>query len=354
MEIFQSISLLFASLPSLVRSLNPLDAVIVVVFIFYIFVGFEVGFFIAFFDFLGFILAFLLGLKGYSFIGQSLTGTIGISHGFANAIGFFVLALVSQVVISVILRKMHNKIGEELSPAREDFSQEHPMAAAYMQSSSRFLGILPGAASAFILLSFLLTLLIALPFSGFLKKTVASSTLGNVLTTASQGLEKRVNNVFGLAAQDTLNFLTLEPKSEKSVALGFTTTAVSIDEEAEAQMFTLLNKEREASGLRPVIFDKKLQEIARLHAKDMLARGYFSHHTPDGLSPFDRMAKANVTYISAGENLALAPSTVLAMQGFMQSPPHRANILSSDFGKIGIGAIDAGVYGVMFAQELTD
>lgn len=345
---------MYMEIVQFIRSLNPLDAVIVAVFIFYVIEGFEVGFFIAFFDFLGFILAFLLGLKGYSFIGQSLTGTIGISHGFANAIGFFVLAFVSQIIISIILRKIHNKIEEDLSPAREDFSQEHPMVSAYTQSASRFLGILPGAASAFILLSFLLTLLIALPFSGFLKKTVASSALGNVLTTASQGLEKRVNDVFGLAAQDTLNFLTLEPKSEKSVALGFTTTAVSIDEEAETQMLTLLNKEREAKGLRPVIFDKKLQEIARSHAKDMLARGYFSHHTPDGLSPFDRMAKENVTYISAGENLALAPSTVLAMQGFMQSPPHRANILSSAFGKIGIGAVDAGMYGIMFAQELTD
>ncbi len=86
----------------------------------------------------------------------------------------------------------------------------------------------------------------------------------------------------------------------------------------------------------------------------MLARGYFSHYTPEGLSPFDRMAKANIAFIAAGENLAFAPNVTLAMQGLMQSPGHRANILSKDFGRVGIGVLDAGIYGEMFVQEFKD
>jgi uncharacterized protein YkwD len=100
--------------------------------------------------------------------------------------------------------------------------------------------------------------------------------------------------------------------------------------------------------------DMQLRKLARSHSLDMFQRGYFSHYTPDGLSPFDRMNAANIEYTYAGENLALAPSTDLAMQGLMNSPGHRANILNPNFNKIGIGAIDGGIYGIMFSQEFTN
>ena len=86
----------------------------------------------------------------------------------------------------------------------------------------------------------------------------------------------------------------------------------------------------------------------------MLKKGYFSHYTPEGLSPFDRMEKVGIVYLAAGENLALSPNADLAMQGLMNSEGHKANILSKDFGKVGIGAIDGGVYGQMYCQEFTD
>jgi uncharacterized protein YkwD len=119
-------------------------------------------------------------------------------------------------------------------------------------------------------------------------------------------------------------------------------------------MFKMVNTERVQHGLAPVFFDAKLRAVARAHSDDMFKRGYFSHYTPEGLSPFDRMKNANIEFLSAGENLALAPTTELAMQGLMNSPGHRANILSPSFGKIGIGVIDGGIYGKMYSQEFTD
>jgi len=97
-----------------------------------------------------------------------------------------------------------------------------------------------------------------------------------------------------------------------------------------------------------------LQPVGRAHAADMLKRGYFSHYTPEGLSPFDRMEQAGITYLYAGENLAFSPNVTLAMQGLMNSPGHRENILSEHFGRVGIGVLDAGVYGEMFVQEFRD
>ena len=66
------------------------------------------------------------------------------------------------------------------------------------------------------------------------------------------------------------------------------------------------------------------------------------------------MEKAGISYQAAGENLAYAPNVDVAHTGLMNSEGHRANILSADFGKVGIGVIDGGVYGKMFVQEFTD
>jgi uncharacterized protein YkwD len=115
-----------------------------------------------------------------------------------------------------------------------------------------------------------------------------------------------------------------------------------------------VNKERKTQGLQPLVMDEKLQVLARNYAKDMFKRGYFSHNNPEGYSPFDRMAVAGIDYQAAGENLALAPNESLAMQGLMNSPGHKANILSPKFGRVGIGVIDGGIYGEMFVQEFTD
>ena len=86
----------------------------------------------------------------------------------------------------------------------------------------------------------------------------------------------------------------------------------------------------------------------------MFEKGFFSHYNLQGESPFDRMDKAGISYVAAGENLALTPTVAIAHQGLMDSPGHRANILSPDFGRIGIGVIDGGIYGKMFVQEFTN
>jgi uncharacterized protein YkwD len=119
-------------------------------------------------------------------------------------------------------------------------------------------------------------------------------------------------------------------------------------------MFADVNNERTSRSLAALAFSDNLAAVARAHCSDMLKRGYFSHYTPEGLSPFDRMTEANIIFNNAGENLALAPNVDLAMKGLMQSPGHKANILSTNFHRIGVGVIDGGIYGEMFCQEFTD
>lgn len=331
--------------------LNFLDVIIIVVFILYIFEGFEIGFTEGLLDLFNFVVSFALGLKFYGVIGRLLIQYVSIPPGFANACGFFIVAFLSEIILALFLRKkLHSIYRLSLRSKDEHLSK----GGAYLTSLNHVLGIIPAVVSAGILMSFLLTTIISLPFSPFLKHTVSSSQFGSLLVVNTQAFEKSLSNVFGGAVYETLTFLTVKPESNESVNLLFKTKAVTIDSEAENYMLSLVNKQRLSQGLSLLVVDEHLRERAREYSKDMFARGYFSHYTPEGLSPFDRMAQANVSYTFAGENLALAPNTDLSMQGLMQSKGHRENILSPNFKKVGIGVVDGGIYGEMFTQEFTD
>lgn len=323
--------------------LNWIDILIIFIFTFYIIEGYAVGFISGVIDFISFLFSFLIALKSYMFFGGLLTKFASLSIGFSNALGFMLAAFVSEFVVSFFLKKF-----AVLKIIKNVYSDSKFLRI------NNILGIIPGAASSAIILTFFLTLIISLPLSPNLKNYIFSSKFGSVLISNSQGLEKSLNAVFGGAVSDTLNFLTVEPKGDESLNLHFATSEFSVDAKSEQEMFRMVNSERVKNSMPALTFDNSLSEVGRKHCKDMFQRGYFSHYTPEGLSPFDRMDKAGISYSYAGENLALAPNVTTAMQGLMQSPGHKANILSPNFGKVGIGVIDAGVHGEMFCQEFTD
>jgi uncharacterized protein YkwD len=150
---------------------------------------------------------------------------------------------------------------------------------------------------------------------------------------------------------ETLNLLTIRPESNERVSLPYTVASSRPRPDLEARMLELINKERVAAGLKPLAPDPELTQVARRHSADMFARGYFSHDTPEGRDPFARMREANVHFLTAGENLALAPTVQVAHNGLMHSPGHRANILHPDFGRVGIGIMDGGRRGLMVTQD---
>ena len=105
----------------------------------------------------------------------------------------------------------------------------------------------------------------------------------------------------------------------------------------ETEVFTLVNEARTEQGLPPYEISSELVELARRKAEDMVANGYFAHHSPTYGSPFDMMKDYGVFYNSAGENLAENRTIAGAHTALMQSDSHRANILSRRFNQIGIG-----------------
>jgi len=324
--------------------LNWLDFVVIIVLLFYAFEGYSLGFIASLLDLIGFVLSFIIGLKTYSFFSQVIIKLFSIPPGFSNAVGFLIAAFFAEVIIGFILRRI------VYSKYLKRFTVQGPI----LKSLDKFFGLLFGVLSGLVLFAFLLTVIIALPVSVFLKHSVSSSRIGNFLVSRTAGFEKDLNNIFGGAINETINFLTVEPGENEIVNLNFKTKSLSIDQSSEREMFNMVNNKRISRGFTTLTADTKLTEVARDHCKDMFVRGYFSHYTPEGFSPFDRMAQADIDFTYAGENLALAPNVTVSMQGLMQSPGHKANILSANFGRIGVGVIDGGIYGQMYCQEFTD
>ncbi|EAX48069.1 Allergen V5/Tpx-1 family protein [Thermosinus carboxydivorans Nor1] len=114
------------------------------------------------------------------------------------------------------------------------------------------------------------------------------------------------------------------------------TSSASVAAE-EQQAVALLNADRAKYGLPALKVNPQLTDLARRYAQDMINRGYFSHYNPEGQSPFDRMRAAGISYRYAGENLAINQNVASAELAFMNSPGHRANILSSNYTEVGIG-----------------
>lgn len=114
----------------------------------------------------------------------------------------------------------------------------------------------------------------------------------------------------------------------------------------------LVNTERARYGLDQLIWNSDLASAAYEHCKDMADRGYFSHNTPEGLTPFDRLRAHGIDYIAAAENIAAGqPDPQSVVDAWMNSPDHRSNILNAKLKEIGIAYFRGGNYGIYWAQE---
>lgn len=106
----------------------------------------------------------------------------------------------------------------------------------------------------------------------------------------------------------------------------------------ENEVIRLVNVERTKRGLQPLKANWELSRVARLKSQDMANKGYFSHQSPTYGSPFNMMENFGIRFSSAGENIAYGQKTpAQVMTAWMNSPGHKANILSPSYTEIGVG-----------------
>ena len=138
--------------------------------------------------------------------------------------------------------------------------------------------------------------------------------------------------------QNTTNQTT--PKND-------TTTGLTQDEK---ETFDLINAKRKEAGLSALKIDNELQNVARVKAKDLVDNNYFSHNSPTYGTPFNMMKNFGITYKTAGENIAGNSSNTGAVNAWMNSEGHRANILNSSYNYTGLAVVSSPKYGKVYVQ----
>jgi uncharacterized protein YkwD len=136
------------------------------------------------------------------------------------------------------------------------------------------------------------------------------------------------------------------------------TQAAQRDASLERAVVNAVNAVRAAHGLRPLAVSRGLRAAAYGHTSALATSGLFQHESPDGTSFDRRIRKAYPTRgfhsWSAGENLVFgtAPfSAEDAVQAWLESPPHRRNLLSRAWREIGVGAVLAQNAGGEYGDE---
>lgn len=318
---------------------NVIDLIFISVLV--VFILSSKGFIESLFELLGFLGSIIIAFSVYSFFGKVLIQNFIVLRGIANALGFFVAWFIAESVIYLVTYFIMSKYLVNI--------KEKPF--------NKSLRIIPAIIHACIIYLFFISLIFSLPVRGTVKEKILASKTGPVFVNASQSLEMQIKNVFGGAISESLNFLTIKPKSNETVDLGFKVSLNKLypDAKSEDEMFSLLNKERSNRHLQYLVSDNNLKIVARNYAHQMFVYGFFSHTSKvDGSTALERASHDGILFQVIGENLAFAPDVYLAHQGLMNSKGHRENILSTDYGRVGIGVIDAGIYGRMFVQVFTD
>jgi uncharacterized protein YkwD len=314
--------------------MNWVDLTLVVIVLLAVWAGFHRGFILGSLDLLGWAGSFVTAYILYDYTKQLLEKVANL--------GVWLLPL-SFLLTLILFRLIFGFITGQLTRRLPDSSHRSLV--------NKSLGIIPGAINGVIIAIVISALLLAVPLHHGINRETRESQWATHLAMQSEWANKKLAPVFDEAVRHTMNSLTVNPASHEKVSLDFTYSKGKIRPFLEIKMLELVNEERRKHGLPPLKPDPELTAVARAHSDDMLKKGYFAHESPDGRSPFDRMRDAQVKFTTAGENLALAQTLEIAHTNLMNSPGHRANILHPAFGRLGIGVIDAGFYGLMISQE---
>jgi uncharacterized protein YkwD len=315
--------------------MNLVDIVLLLIVIFSIFSGYRKGFIYGLFSIVSWVASLLITLYCYRYVVNWIDGNGGYKSVWTVPVAFFITFIVVKIVVGAIIGWVLGAIPRE----------------THENILNRALGVLPGLLNGLIIAALIATFLLIVPITEPITEKAQNSWIAQRLSEPVAEVEDRLSPIIGETIQKTIGKLTIDPESQQFIKLPYTVETPKPRPDLEVKMLALLNEERAKRGLKVLKADPEMQIVARDHSKDMFVRGYFSHYTPEKKDPFDRMRARNVQFVTAGENLALARTVLMAHEGLMNSPGHRANILQPSFGRVGIGIMDGGIYGIMVTQD---
>jgi uncharacterized protein YkwD len=315
--------------------MNYVDIILLLVMALAVWAGWRKGFIIGSINLIVWIGSLLAGFFLYQPVGEWMRSIFPKLGVWTFPLAFMSVVVISRVLLGVIFNSLLRRTPYE----------------AHTTGVNHVLGIVPGIINGLIYTTIIAALLLSVPLMYGITQKARESTLTKTLAINVGWLDDKLSPIFDEAVKKTMTRTTVEPETDETVKLNFTVTDAKPRNDLEMKMLDLVNQERTKRGLKPLEWDPQLLPVARGHSQDMFARGYFSHYTLEGKDPFERMKAAGIKYYSAGENLALGPSLSICHEGLMNSPGHRANILNPTYGRVGIGILDGGPYGLMISQE---
>jgi len=315
--------------------MNIVDILLFLVILLAVYAGYQKGFILGALDLLLLVLSLLFAFWSYRYIVFFFEHYITSLGGWTPPLAFLLTYAFARILLGGLAGRLLR-----LLPAR---ASENTLNKAF--------GLLPGAVNGIIYAALLSAILVGIPLFDTLSAKTRESVIAQALAPHVEWAEDKLAPVFDEAVNHGINHLSISPGSTKTVDLPFTVKAPRTRQDLEAEMLDMINRERRKKGLAPLEADPEMSAAARAHSRDMLVSGYFSHIDLEGRTPSERMRKAGIRFLVAGENLALAPTLQLAHNGLMHSPGHRANILNPSFGRAGIGILDAGKHGLMVTQH---
>jgi len=316
---------------------NWLDVSIVLVVAYFAWAGIRHGFLKGIAELGGIVISISIPFLLY-IPGGKLLREIGLTPVYSDPVAFLIIWFLSLNLYFFLARRLYGRIPRGIRLSR----------------LNRVFGAVPGFIRGIVVVALLVAICAVLSVPPVSQDVLDHSLFAPHIVNVMTAVTSVVADIFGEAVRNALGFFTVRPENEERIALGFQVEDPTIDPESEEQMLRLLNEERAHHGLRPLKMDRAIRDVARRHSVDMFSHGYFSHNSLDGSTPFDRMKKAGVQFEAAGENIALAPTVLIAHRGLMNSPGHRANILEPRFRRVGIGAARGGIRGIAFTQDFSD
>src|SRR5690606_38232534 len=224
-----------------------------------------------------------------------------LSAGLQPIAGFFLALLIIESILRVVFGLVSRIIPGILRGS----------------AISRTGGAAVGVFKQCVVLTLLVNLMLFLPVVPQIRSAIQESMLGPRFAVQTPVFERAFSQIISPAIRELQTKTTITKITESAVEIDTPVTSLSIDASAEQELFRLVNQERRARGLGELRWSDDLSDVGRVHSKDMWLRQFFSHVNPDGKTPFDRIEAGGISYLAAGENLALAPTTPIAHQGLM-------------------------------------
>lgn len=315
--------------------MNGIDILLVLIVLLAVWNGWRKGFLSGILELISWGLSLLLAYFTYPYVASFLQKYFPAIGPWSQPVAFISILLTARLVITILTRELLISTSPNL----------------HRNAINHFLGIIPGIVNGIIYAVFMTALLFAMPVNPTIASSTQKSKVAGELAGQVEWANEKLSPIFDDAIRASVIGKTVEAGPNDYIKLKFTVGNAKPRADLEAEMLVMVNEERKKAGLQPLRADPELTTVARSHSNDMFSRGYFSHYTPEKKDPFDRMKAAKVRFLSAGENLALGQTLEICHEGLMNSPGHRANILHPAFGRVGIGILDGGIYGIMISQE---